>query len=251
MALVNRIVSSVIRIDVGLLHCIERLRAGTDDEALHDLRINVRKLRSLLYPIRGHDDVDLLDDMASAVGNLTTPVRDLEVLVAVLRERGMHQAAQARQATLPARYQAILNDSRLHCLMAYLDKWPAAYRTTARTGDLNGLSKVIAHRFRKQVEKLKAAASSPDHDPHQIRLLVKRLRYSSESYPSLTPVSSDALAILKELQSALGDWHDRFQWLSRVKEELDLLEAADGWRKESEEALLAAEACIKQLSNAL
>lgn len=251
MALVDRIVSSVIRIDVSVVHCIERLRARTDAEALHDLRINVRKLRSLLHPIRGQDDVDLLDDMASAVGCLTTPVRDLEVLAAVLFRLGMRQAAEARQATLETHYQKILQDSSLSCLMAHLDKWPAAYRGAAHSGDLNGLSTLITHRLRKQVEKLKSAVSNPEHDPHQIRLLVKRLRYSSESYPGHSPVGREAMGSLKDLQSALGDWHDRFQWLVRAKEEADLFAAVDGWRDQGERALALAEAHMKRVAKLL
>jgi CHAD domain-containing protein len=251
MALVSRIVSSVIRLDISLLHCVERLRAQTDDEALHDLRINIRKLRSLLYPIRGQDDVDLLSNMAAAVGQLTTPVRDLEVLITDLQARGLNQAMQVRKATLPTRYQIVLNDSRVHCLLAHLEKWPAAYRTAALTGELNGLPKTVTNRFHKQIEKLRNALASPEHDPHQIRLLVKRLRYSSESYPSLAPVRADAQALLKELQAALGDWHDRFQWLSRSKEELDLLEVVAAWRAESNAALEAAELIIQRLKQVL
>ncbi|NWD89876.1 metal-chelation protein CHAD, partial [Pseudomonas sp. K5002] len=47
-ALVDQLVAQVIGLEVGLLSCQARLAAVTDDEALHDLRTTVRRLRSLL-----------------------------------------------------------------------------------------------------------------------------------------------------------------------------------------------------------
>jgi CHAD domain-containing protein len=52
-ALVDQLVAQVIGLEVGLLSCQARLAAVTDDEALHDLRTTVRRLRSLLRPLRG------------------------------------------------------------------------------------------------------------------------------------------------------------------------------------------------------
>jgi len=49
-ALVDQLVAQVIGLEVGLLSCQARLAAVTDDEALHDLRTTVRRLRSLLHP---------------------------------------------------------------------------------------------------------------------------------------------------------------------------------------------------------
>lgn len=72
-ALVDQLVAQVIGLEVGLLSCQARLAAVTDDEALHDLRTTVRRLRSLLRPLRGLPGVEQLEVAASAVGQLTTP----------------------------------------------------------------------------------------------------------------------------------------------------------------------------------
>lgn len=53
-ALVDQLVAQVIGLEVGLLSCQARLAAVTDDEALHDLRTTVRRLRSLLRPCVGY-----------------------------------------------------------------------------------------------------------------------------------------------------------------------------------------------------
>ena len=50
---VDRIVANIVRLEVRLLACQARLQAETDPEALHDLRTTVRRLRSLLRPLRG------------------------------------------------------------------------------------------------------------------------------------------------------------------------------------------------------
>ncbi|WP_370656583.1 CHAD domain-containing protein, partial [Klebsiella pneumoniae] len=85
-ALVDQLVAQVIGLEVGLLSCQARLSAVTDDEALHDLRTTVRRLRSLLRPLRGLPGVEQLELAASAVGQLTTPLRDREVLAAYLNQ---------------------------------------------------------------------------------------------------------------------------------------------------------------------
>ena len=94
--LVDRIVTNVVRLEVRLLACQARLEADTDPEALHDLRTTVRRLRSLLRPLRGLPGVVQLEMSASQVGTLTTPLRDLEVLAAHLQQQGFPTQAQRR-----------------------------------------------------------------------------------------------------------------------------------------------------------
>lgn len=88
-ALVNQLVAQVIGLEVGLLSCQARLAALTDGEALHDLRTTVRRLRSLLRPLRGLPGVEQLESAARTVGQLTTPLRDREVLAAYLHSTGI------------------------------------------------------------------------------------------------------------------------------------------------------------------
>lgn len=49
---VSNLRSEVLRLQVALYACRERLQAQTDGEALHDLRVCLRRLRSLLKPSR-------------------------------------------------------------------------------------------------------------------------------------------------------------------------------------------------------
>jgi len=99
-ALVDRLVAQVLGLEVSLLACQARLSAATDAEALHDLRISVRRLRSLLRPLRGLPGVEQLEAAASEVGRVTTPIRDREVLAAYLHQHGQHAAAESYLTTV-------------------------------------------------------------------------------------------------------------------------------------------------------
>ena len=53
MSAVDQIITQFLTLETALFHAYARLAARTDGEALHDLRINLRRLRSLLHPLRG------------------------------------------------------------------------------------------------------------------------------------------------------------------------------------------------------
>ncbi|MCK1794413.1 CHAD domain-containing protein, partial [Pseudomonas violetae] len=59
--LVDRLVAHVMGLEVSLMSSQARLEARTDPEALHDLRTTVRRLRSLLRPLRGLPGVAQLE----------------------------------------------------------------------------------------------------------------------------------------------------------------------------------------------
>ncbi|MHC8326420.1 CHAD domain-containing protein [Pseudomonas sp. LB1P83] len=59
-------------------------------------------------------------------------------------------------------------------------------------------------------------------DRHELRILVKRTRYLTEAFPKLSPLSCKAASSLKALQSALGSWHDHYQWCQKASTDSDL-----------------------------
>lgn len=96
----------VLALQVRLYACQARLADCTDTEALHDLRIALRQLRSLLRPLRGFPAVDVLEQGAAVLGRLSGPLRDREVLVAELARMAwpiwrLSMRRSAPQATLP------------------------------------------------------------------------------------------------------------------------------------------------------
>lgn len=251
MSPVDAVVAQVLKLETTLHHTYARLAARTDGEALHDLRITVRRLRSLLQPLRGKDGVAWLDEAAAEVGKLTTPVRDLEVLVDELQRRGHRGPASSRREVLLASYACIVESSTLHQLFARLDQWPAAFRAAERNGELRELNKLVASRLRKQVARLQVALATPEHDPHRLRLLVKRVRYATDAYPQHSPISSAAVTALKAVQSALGTWHDRYQWCLKATQERDLEALGQQWQAEADAALRQAEDKLFHLAELL
>ena len=228
--LIDRLVAQVLGLEVRLLACQARLSARTDPEALHDLRTTVRRMRSLLRPLRGLPGVEQLEAAASAVGSLTTPLRDREVLAAYLLQHDQPEAAQRRMAQMDEAYPAVAASPELNQLLIILDAFPRFLRAAQRQDLLKGLRKRIVRRLAKQWKKLDEALHDPAHDRHRLRLLIKRVRYGIEAYPELDRLPKAALPRLRSAQAALGDWHDCWQWLVRAEQEADLHPCVAVWK---------------------
>jgi len=249
-ALVDRLVAHVLGLEVRLLSCQARLSARTDPEALHDLRTTVRRLRSLLRPLRGLPGVEQLEVAASRVGDLTTPLRDREVLAAYLLEHDQPEAAQRRMAQMAEAYPAVAASTELAQLLMILDAFPRFLRASQRQGLLKGLRQRIEKRLARQWKKLDQALHDPAHDRHRLRLLIKRVRYGIEAYPELDRLPKPALPRLKSAQAALGDWHDCWQWLARAEQEADLQPCVEVWKTTMAEAEGRADRVLDKLGAA-
>jgi CHAD domain-containing protein len=247
-ALVDRLVAHVLGLEVRLVACQARLTARTDPEALHDLRTTVRRLRSLLRPLRGLPGVEQLETAASAVGDLTTPWRDREALAAYLLEHDQPEAAQRRLAQMAEAYPAVASSTELAQLLVILDAFPRFLRAAQRQDLLQGLGKRIKKRLGKQWKKLDEALHDPAHDRHRLRLLIKRVRYGIDAYPELDRLPKAAMPRLKSAQGALGDWHDCLQWLAIAEQEADLRPCVAGWHTAMAKAEQRADRVLDKLS---
>lgn len=246
-SLIDEVQQHVLRIQVRLFACRARLLAGTDDEALHDLRIALRKLRSLLRPLMALNACADLQQRAAEVGRVSGPLRDLEVLHRYLQQQGLYAAAQSRQPLLQQGYAELLDSALLAQLLSALDGWPPQWREAAGGEQLRGLHRLIRQRLGKDRKRLLQALLDPAHDRHRLRLLVKRLRYATEAYPALSELSGRTRMRLKQAQSALGDWHDHWQWLLRAETEADLQPCVPAWRAAMQRAEQAADRALDKL----
>ncbi|CAM3144761.1 metal-chelation protein CHAD [Pseudomonas floridensis] len=249
-SMVDHLVAEVLALDVKLLACQARLAVSTDSEALHDLRTTVRRLRSVLRPLREFSGVTQLEDAAKAVGQLTTPLRDMQVLAAFLEEQGLSEAARKRNDHLSSACPSVAKSAELGQLLTLIDQFPTLLRMQQRQGLLRGLRKTIEKRMDKQWRKLRTAMAEPDHDRHDLRLLIKRVRYAAEAYPELSHQPKNMQARLKAAQSALGDWHDHLQWLAQAGEQPDLAPCIAGWQIGILRAERKGEASLKRLAKA-
>ncbi|MFJ4391419.1 CHAD domain-containing protein [Pseudomonas soli] len=250
-SMIDHVVSRVLALQVGMLACRERLAADTDSEALHDLRTTLRRLRSLLRPLRGLPGVEQLEEAAGALGTLTTPLRDREVLAAQLVGRGHVQAGERRQEGRARTFAGVASSAQLTRVLAILDAFPLFLRAADREGLMQGMRRRIDKRLEKQWRKLAKALDDPAHDRHRLRLLIKRVRYGDEAYPQLEHAGKKLQRLLKKAQGDLGDWHDRVQWLLQVREHSDLAGCKVAWEHELHAAEGRSDLTLEALQKAL
>ncbi|WP_426119882.1 CHAD domain-containing protein [Pseudomonas sp. DSP3-2-2] len=251
MSFVDEYVRQIIGLEVTLYHARARMEANSDPEALHDLRIAVRRIRSLLRPLRTRDEVIPLNTAAANVGRVTTAARDLEVMIGELQSHGYLREADKRQAILKDGYSSILKSTALDTLFTELDNWPSAFRCAEVNGELISVKTEISKALNKRIKRLVAGLADPGHDRHDIRIMVKNTRYLTEAFPHVSPLRKKSRVELKAVQSALGSWHDHFQWCLKAKTETDLMPLSEEWTAASEASLAQAESKLVSLRHHL
>lgn len=247
MAFIEDIVTQLRRLETALNEALLRLQQAQDSEALHDLRVCLRRIRSLLRPLRGCPGATRLDRAAAELGRLTTPLRDLEVLIAELARHRLDWQANVRRSDLQARCRQLLAHPQLIDFPSLLHAWPRRFRRTARRTAKYRLNR----RLQRQQRQLRRALADTGYDRHHLRLLIKRLRYAAEAYPQRLPLSAEATAGLKAAQNALGDWHDREVWCLQAEHQADLWPLLPLWHVEQRQALARADTLLAALSPAL
>ena len=243
---VDSLVAQLLALQINLYACHARLQAGTDTEALHDLRIVVRKLRSLLRPLRGLADFTALEQAARGLGQLSGPLRDEEVLLAQLQAQ-TQRPQPARQQQLDVGYGQLLASPELQEFFAALDASVAICRQEQACGVLQGAAKHTAKGLSKDRKRLQRALNEPNSDRHRLRLLIKRLRYGAQAYPHCKLLSHPQLAALIAAQSALGDWHDHLQWLACAQQQSDLQPLVSTWQTSLAQAEQLSEQKLRKL----
>lgn len=243
----DHVVAEILGLQVRLMACQARLAQNTDSEALHDLRTTVRRLRSLLRPLRGLPGVDQLEGAAKAIGDLTTPLRDREVLAEQLIELNMGDAAQRRLAGEGVIFASVAASTQMHKLLSIIDAFPGFLRAIEQQGLVPDLGKRIEKRLNKQWKKIVEAMHDPAHDRHRLRLLIKRSRYGAEAYPKLSRIGKSMRGELKNAQDDLGHWHDLLQWLTQAEKQADLAPLVSQWRAQLVQAERKADKTLARL----
>lgn len=212
----------------------DRLADATDDEALHDFRVALRRLRSWERAFRPYmkDDVSRkLRRRLRALARDTGASRDLEVHLAWLREQRRGVGRRQRPgltwlvATLTEKKEdadAVLArdiEGRFTRLHHRLSEALASYRETLRVRDdgrvapPGAFADALAPRVRDAaailLSHLERIQSQHDDDEcHEARIAAKRLRYLLEPITRIVPGADEAVERLKTLQDVLGDLHD-------------------------------------------
>ncbi|MGE3872923.1 MAG: CHAD domain-containing protein [Parvibaculaceae bacterium] len=221
--------------------CLRQLAAnvpalldGSDDEALHQIRVAIRRFRaamSLFKDILQDPESDQVKVELQKMAALLGDARDLEVFAEELArviadnpdERSLgelraHLDARKDEAYRRARYA--VSSATFHGTLIRAAQWLAVGSWTSEDGlrrgalaqPVVGLAAAEMTRRRKAVKR--AAHDFDECDPaalHKLRVQVKKLRYASEFFASLFQHGKRKKAFLSSLidiQAALGGLND-------------------------------------------
>ncbi|MFJ9390662.1 CHAD domain-containing protein [Nocardioides sp. NPDC101246] len=216
------------RDQVAALHRWGRLVLRDEDDSVHQMRVTVRRLRSVLATYRPLLDSSRTEPLRAELkwlAALLGDVRDAEVLRKRLRqwtvEHGpgpsgvdaLRAALTERQAAGRARLLPELDGERYRALTAAL----AATDDLPWPGGAPG-KKALRKRVRRDWRRLAAAvaaaeqAGAPEERRrrlHEVRKKAKRTRYTAESLREVFGKDAERLAdAARSIQSALGDLND-------------------------------------------
>jgi CHAD domain-containing protein len=216
-----------------------KILVSDDPEIIHDLRVWSRRLQQAIRvilpepkPPKSKKVIRTLRQVRQTLG----PCRNLDVNIALITEKRRHSGAaavrqswEAVQRDLEERRNPLLerarNDIAQKDIFAFIgraktlidaagnDNWSAA-------GPLQKLEAATAQAMKDCDEACALAYEQRDQTHlHQFRIAAKRLRYRVELLADLGQVKVKPLVEdLKELQNALGDWHDRCVLLQSIAE---------------------------------
>ncbi len=209
------------------------LRQDIDSEFLHDFRVAVRRIRSLLGRVKGilpGRRIARFSREFAWLGNITGPTRDMDVyllsfeafkqqlpqriredlmpLKDFLRRHRMEERNHLVKALNSARYRRIKQDWKNFLII------PPPQRSTLPNADrpvIYVAGKLIWRIYRKAIKQgNKIGPDSPATSLHELRKTCKKLRYLNEFFRELYPVKKigELIDSLKDLQDNLGEFQD-------------------------------------------
>jgi CHAD domain-containing protein len=209
----------------------ERITIGGDDEALHDFRVALRRLRSWLRTFREElrgsirrRDLDRLKRIAAA----TNPGRDLEVQLEWVRHAGggisrrrrqgarwMEEYLHAQRESADAALEGVVAEDfpRIReTLESALSTFEQPVRPRA-AADVGTLAEAIAARLGPRNDALAEALDgvrtiADEQRAHEARIMAKRLRYLLEPAGSSMKEAKQVITKLTAMQDELGALHD-------------------------------------------
>jgi CHAD domain-containing protein len=231
------------RVLSNLADTIEANRPGTiddiDEEFLHELRVAVRRTRSVLAQGKGVLPDDIRDHHREAFGLLgeqTGPARDLDVYVAgwdtyvaplgLAGDPGLDKVKREieyRRHAAHVELSAILQSDACRAVIDGWRTWLADPNVEVEPSP--HLGTVVARRIKKAQKKVLTdgraiTPESPGERLHDLRKDTKKLRYLLECFGSLFPADERKAFVnqLKDLQDNLGEHQDAEVHLAQLRD---------------------------------
>lgn len=215
--------SQLTKLLLSLEDASARLNNPADQDALHAMRVALRRLRTLLRPLRRRPLVRDWLQVAAVLARQSGPLRDDEVLLAELRAH-RQQAAVRRYAARVRRARLALSRSDV---LGRVRVTAATVLADVQAGGVRWRPPRAAARRARQA--LLAWQQQERGDLHDLRLRLKRLRFSLQADGG---APANLQAQLRQLQALLGAWHDHDVWLQRAATDVGLLPCVSRWQRE-------------------
>ncbi|HEY1696398.1 MAG TPA: CHAD domain-containing protein [Polyangiaceae bacterium] len=191
-----------------------------DAAAVHDLRVALRRTRTLLEvgaPLLGRFRADEVRRSLRGVMRATGALRDDEVLLELLGSLGVERPdVRAWLEVRSKREQRLRHALVRHVEAGELDRGRAlleallAFRVNPRRDRrLAKYARRALDRARRDVDRRKAARPDDPAALHRLRIAYKRVRYTAETFAEALPREAPAIASrAARMQARLGDLHD-------------------------------------------
>lgn len=190
-----------------------------DPEALHDLRVSVRRLRATLASCHHADLVGKACRKLRDVAQRTGALRNTEVTVEWLRDRTKSLPAAERPGGewLIAHFERRLMRQRAKVHRQLVKRWPRvsaavenAAEALAGPAACAASHETIARYAEALARRLDALRAAPDNfaAAHKTRLAAKRLRYTLEPWAETVEDAEAAVGALTALQEDMGVLND-------------------------------------------
>jgi CHAD domain-containing protein len=228
---------STLRLISAAKRALKNIHKGEDSEALHDTRVAVRRLRSVLREIRSVYDIYYINLVRNALKEffeITGALRDLEVGIEELSKLKVSEANLERLNAYVNSLKAEEEVLRKSVIGKISETWidePAKTLQSllnlplkpSKDGPVEIFAFKKANKLRKNAKKMAGFIKSKVGDIellHDFRIIFKRLRYTIEYFNSVLPGTYPLIARhAKKMQSLLGDIHDYDVLIQRVEKE--------------------------------
>lgn len=247
--LVKLLTQTSQQLEAQLLVSHAQLTQQQNDEALHNLRVGLRQLRSLLRPLRAtFDEAMALDEFIKKTLDATNQIRDREVLIVELREHKMLDLADSYQRELQTAYLQVAEQPELESIHQRLIHLPQYWQNVLSARIAQHLEEHICQQWHKQSQKLLKLIHEKKYDKHRLRILIKHLRYNNEAFQAILPKrASTQIQQLESLQTVLGRWHDYFIFLAHAEQYPELHGLISIWQKQLQHWEHESDLALKQL----
>jgi len=223
----------------ALLANVEGAVEGRGPEPLHDIRVAVRRMRSVLRVFRGllpTPPAAGLDDALATLNRSLGPSRDVDVWIEFLTSDTVAEAMSAepgwrpflnRQLALQERQRTVirrrLQSRRFAALRARLGRWlrielPQFVRSEPPAGLRPWAARALAKSLRRVEKRGRLRHSTRTDDLHQLRILLRRARYTGEFFGRVLgrPVIK-LTKLIHKTERVLAEIHDIDTGLARFR----------------------------------